>query len=163
MLQDFQDVGMLLNRDNIDREALLLYAKEAADLATENKIPSLDFALNHRGQEDAAIFDFTSMHQAEHSSMIFEREGKKLLMAIVGDTLIEVTFKMKPAKAKLAKTFFFALNFLCFFKKIFNSIIDTITMNQQTHAATLYFCSKFFVISLKKLPFLLFTDFQQCT
>ena len=105
MLQDFQDVGMLLNRDNIDREALLLYAKEAADLATENKIPSLDFALNHRGQEDAAIFDFTSMHQAEHSSIIFEREGKKLLMAIVGDTLIEVTFKMNTANANLGKTF----------------------------------------------------------
>ena len=141
MLQDFQDVGMLLSRGNIDREALLLYAKEAADLATENKIPSLDFALNHRGQEDAAIFDFTSMHQAEHSSMIFEREGKKLLMAIVGDTLIEVIFKIKPAKANIAKTYFtvyrysnhehipllvFALNFLCFFLKMFNSCNSSI-------------------------------------
>ena len=145
MLQDFQDVGMLLSRDNIDREALLLYAKEAADLATENKIPSLDFALNHRGQEDAAIFDFTSMHQAEHSSMIFEREGKKLLMAIVGDTLIEVTIKMKPAKAKLAKTFFTDYRY-----------------NNHKHMPLLHFCSNFFVISLKKLP-LLFADFQQCT
>ena len=139
MLQDFQDVGMLLNRDNIHREALLLYAKEAADLGTENKIPSLDFALNHRGQEDAAIFDFTSMHQAEHSSMIFEREGKKLLMAIVGDTLIEVTFKMKPTKAKLAKTFFTVYRY-----------------NNHKHMPLLI------VISLKKLS-LLFADFQQCT
>ena len=88
--QDFSDVGSLLGRENINREGLLLYAKEAANLATENKIPNLDFALNHKGLEDAAIFDFTSMHQAEHSSIIFEREGKKLLMAIVGDTLIEV-------------------------------------------------------------------------
>ena len=83
-----------MNRENIDREALLLYAKEAATLATENQIPNLDFALNHKGQEDVAIFDFTSMHQAEHSSMVFERQGKKLLMAIVGDTLIEVLFQM---------------------------------------------------------------------
>ena len=109
-MQDFQDVGLLLNRDNINREALLLYAKEAADLATENKIPNLDFALNHRGQEDAAIFDFTSMHQAEHSSMIFEREGKKLLMAIVGDTLIEVIFKMNPPKTNVAQNVFHSLS-----------------------------------------------------
>ncbi len=90
MLQDKQDVASLLDRDNVNRQALLEYAKEAANLATDFQIPNLDFALNHKGQEDAAIFDFTSMHQAEHSSMMFEREGKKLLMAIVGDTLIEV-------------------------------------------------------------------------
>ena len=91
-VQDAQDVESLLSRNNVDREALLLYAKEAAVLSTDNQLANLDFALNHKGEEDVAIFDFTSMHQAEHSSMIFEREGKKLLTAIVGDTLIEVCF-----------------------------------------------------------------------
>ena len=36
------------------------------------------------------MFDFTSMHAAENASRIVERKGRRLLMCIVGDTLIEV-------------------------------------------------------------------------
>ena len=37
------------------------------------------------------MFDFTSMHAAENASRIVERKGRRLLMCIVGDTLIEVS------------------------------------------------------------------------
>ena len=63
---------------------------EAASLATENKIPMMQLALNHHGEEDVAIFDFTAMTQAKHASLCLERMDKRLLKCIVGDSLIEV-------------------------------------------------------------------------
>jgi hypothetical protein len=38
-----------------------------------------------------AMFDFTSLFQAENSSRFLERKGKRLLMALIGDSLLEVT------------------------------------------------------------------------
>ena len=37
------------------------------------------------------MFDFTSIHQAEYSSKIIERKGKRLLLCIAGDVLLEVS------------------------------------------------------------------------
>jgi len=69
---------------------LLKFAKEAADFATKYQLPHHDFAINHYNKEDVAMFDFTSIHQAESSSRIYERKGKRLLMCIAGDVLLEV-------------------------------------------------------------------------
>ena len=45
------------------QEALFDYARDAADSATDYKMPHLDFAVNHYGKPDVAMFDFTSMFQ----------------------------------------------------------------------------------------------------
>ncbi|CAB4070423.1 MICAL [Lepeophtheirus salmonis] len=70
-------------------EALFQFAREAADYATDYKLPKLDFAVNHYGKPDVAMFDFTSMFQAENSCRIVERKGHRLLTCLVGDSLLE--------------------------------------------------------------------------
>jgi len=52
-------------------------------------LPSLEFAHNGYGQADVAMFDFTSIFAAENSSRVMERQGYRLLMGIVGDSLLE--------------------------------------------------------------------------
>ena len=54
------------------------------------QLPDLQFALNHHGDPDVAIFDFTSMFASNNSAYVQEKFGKQLLCALVGDGLIEV-------------------------------------------------------------------------
>jgi hypothetical protein len=68
-----------------------MYAREAADFSTEYMLPQLEFAVNHYGQPDVAMFDFTSMFAAENASRVVERHGHRLLQILVGDSLLEVT------------------------------------------------------------------------
>ena len=89
-LQNYSDSKKLLDPTNINQRELVNFAKESAQWATKDKMANLDFAKNHNGKDDVAIFDFTAMHQAEHSCLIREKHGKQLLECIVGDTLIEV-------------------------------------------------------------------------
>lgn len=89
-LQDFSDANQLLGQANVDQEALLRYAHGAAHFSTGHRLPNMQFALNHAGQPDVAMFDFTCMHRAENASLVRERKGKKLLMGLVGDCLVEV-------------------------------------------------------------------------
>ena len=90
IIQDNPDAQRLLAPSNVSHAALCEYAKQAVDFSTHYKLPHHEFALNHYGKEDVAMFDFTSMHAAENASRIVERKGKRLFMGIVGDTLIEV-------------------------------------------------------------------------
>jgi len=69
---------------------LLTYAREAADIATRHQLVNLEFAHNHYGQPDVAMFDFTSMYAAENACRVIERQGHRLIIALVGDTLLEV-------------------------------------------------------------------------
>lgn len=89
-LQDYTDAGQLLAPANVDYEALCRYAYDAAYFSTGGKLPDLQFAQNHAGQRDVAMFDFTCMHRAENASLVKERRGKKLLIGLVGDCLVEV-------------------------------------------------------------------------
>lgn len=81
---------MLLSSDNVNQEALQNYAREAANFGTNYQLPTLDFAINHCGQPDVAMFDFTSMHASENAALVRERAGHQLLVALVGDSLLEV-------------------------------------------------------------------------
>lgn len=72
MLQDYSDTSKLLGIENVDRTALMEYAREAADFSTRYRLPQLDFAVNHYGQPDVAMFDFTSMYAAENASRVLE-------------------------------------------------------------------------------------------
>lgn len=80
----------MLSAENVDREALMEYARDAADFATSYQLPHQDFAVNHYGQADVAMFDFTSMYAAENACRVIERRGHKLLQGMVGDSLLEV-------------------------------------------------------------------------
>lgn len=82
---------MLLCAENVNQDNLLSYAREAADFATNYQLPSLDFAMNHYGQPDVAMFDFTSMYASENAALVRERQAHRLLVALVGDSLLEVS------------------------------------------------------------------------
>lgn len=66
------------------------YAIEAANFSTNYQMPDLEFAVNHYGQPDIAMFDFTSMFAADNASKVIERNGYRLLTILVGDSLLEV-------------------------------------------------------------------------
>ena len=66
------------------------YALEAAEFSTKYQMRDLEFAVNHHGWPDVAMFDFTSMYAAENASRMIERKGYKLLAILVGDSLLEV-------------------------------------------------------------------------
>jgi len=89
LITNQQDPTALLAPENISQEALFQYAREAADFATKGQLPHLDFAVNHYGKPDVAMFDFTSMYAADHSARVTERHGHRLLQCLVGDSLLE--------------------------------------------------------------------------
>lgn len=91
----------------MDQAALLSYAREAADFSTNHQLPALDFAINHYGQPDVAMFDFTCMYASENAAMVRQRHGHELLVALVGDSLLEVRWSEKRR-----------LCFFCFFLKL---------------------------------------------
>lgn len=95
----------------------MLYAREAAEFSTEYQMIGMEFAVNHYGQPDVAMFDFTSMYAAENASRILERRGHKLLMILVGDSLLEVHF------IKISFSFFSPL------RKLSNKIIAAVLAN----------------------------------
>ncbi|XP_011314011.1 protein-methionine sulfoxide oxidase Mical isoform X2 [Fopius arisanus] len=89
ILQDHADTAKLLAKENVDRDALMHYAREAAEFSTQYQMMDMEFAVNHYGQPDVAMFDFTSMYAAENASRVVERYGHRLLMTLVGDSLLE--------------------------------------------------------------------------
>ncbi|XP_064616529.1 LOW QUALITY PROTEIN: protein-methionine sulfoxide oxidase mical3b-like [Liolophura sinensis] len=89
LLNDYNDTVQLLSKENVDQDALLNYAREAADFSTNHMLPNPEYAINHYGQPDVAMFDFTSMFASHNASRIIERNGHTLLMGLVGDSLLE--------------------------------------------------------------------------
>ncbi|XP_051807362.1 protein-methionine sulfoxide oxidase mical3a isoform X4 [Acanthochromis polyacanthus] len=100
ILHDYADTELLLSRANVDQAALLSYAREAADFSTNHQLPTLDFAINHYGQPDVAMFDFTCMYASENAAMVRQRSGHKLLVALVGDSLLEPFWPMGTGIAR---------------------------------------------------------------
>ncbi|XP_054633852.1 protein-methionine sulfoxide oxidase mical3a isoform X1 [Dunckerocampus dactyliophorus] len=100
ILHDYADTELLLSRANVDQVALLSYAREAADFSTNHQLPTLDFAINHYGQPDVAMFDFTCMYASENAAMVRQRNGHNLLVALVGDSLLEPFWPMGTGIAR---------------------------------------------------------------
>ncbi|XP_069855443.1 F-actin-monooxygenase MICAL2 isoform X5 [Dipodomys merriami] len=100
IIKDYIDTEMLLCAENVNQENLLSYAREAADFATNYQLPSLDFAMNHYGQPDVAMFDFTSMYASENAALVRERQSHQLLVALVGDSLLEPFWPMGTGCAR---------------------------------------------------------------
>ncbi|XP_069327268.1 F-actin-monooxygenase MICAL2 isoform X4 [Eulemur rufifrons] len=100
IINDYIDTEMLLCAENVNQDNLLSYAREAADFATNYQLPSLDFAMNHYGQPDVAMFDFTSMYASENAALVRERQAHRLLVALVGDSLLEPFWPMGTGCAR---------------------------------------------------------------
>lgn len=107
LLQDFDDPEMLLGSNNVDQQALMLYAIKAAEFSTNYKLINLVFAHNQYGQPDVSMFDFTSMFAAENACRVVERQSHKLLIGLVGDTLLEPFW---PTGSGCARGFLSALD-----------------------------------------------------
>ncbi|KAM6040930.1 F-actin-monooxygenase MICAL1 isoform 1-T4 [Theristicus caerulescens] len=89
ILQDKADIESLLSPENVNQDALLSYAKEAANFSTNYRLPELEFALNHRDLPDVDMFDFTCMTRSENAALVREHNGARLLLGLVGDCLVE--------------------------------------------------------------------------
>ncbi|XP_039242136.1 F-actin-monooxygenase MICAL2 isoform X2 [Pipra filicauda] len=100
IINDSIDTELLLCGENVNQTNLLSYAREAADFATNYQLPSLDFAINHYGQPDVAMFDFTSMYASENAALVRERHRHQLLVALVGDSLLEPFWPMGTGCAR---------------------------------------------------------------
>ncbi|XP_036442205.1 F-actin-monooxygenase MICAL2 isoform X10 [Colossoma macropomum] len=100
IIYDYIDTDALLSSENVNQEALLSYAREAADYATHYQLPTLDYAMNHLDQPDVAMFDFTCMYASENAALIRERFGHQLLVALVGDSLLEPFWPMGTGCAR---------------------------------------------------------------
>ncbi|NXO15135.1 MICA2 monooxygenase, partial [Oriolus oriolus] len=100
IISDSTDTELLLCGENVNQSNLLSYAREAADFATNYQLPSLDFAINHYGQPDVAMFDFTSMYASENAALVRERHRHQLLVALVGDSLLEPFWPMGTGCAR---------------------------------------------------------------
>ncbi|XP_016339490.1 protein-methionine sulfoxide oxidase MICAL2-like [Sinocyclocheilus anshuiensis] len=100
IIHDYIDTEALLNSENVNQEALLAYGREAADYATHYQLPTLDYAMNHCGQPDVAMFDFTSMYASENAALVRERFGHSVLVALVGDSLLEPFWPMGTGCAR---------------------------------------------------------------
>lgn len=94
------DIESLLSSENVNQEALLAYAKDAANFSTNYQLPSLQFALNHRNRPDVDMFDFTCMNRSENAALVRDCNGTKLLIGLVGDCLVEVSaFFKRPGQS----------------------------------------------------------------
>ncbi|XP_058252739.1 F-actin-monooxygenase mical2b isoform X10 [Hemibagrus wyckioides] len=100
IIHDYIETERLLHSDNVSQDALLSYAREAADFGTNYQLPSLDYAMNHYGQPDVAMFDFTCMYASENAALIREKNGHQLLVALVGDSLLEPFWPMGTGCAR---------------------------------------------------------------
>ncbi|XP_059564897.1 F-actin-monooxygenase MICAL2 isoform X4 [Myotis daubentonii] len=100
IINDYIDTEMLLCAENVNQDHLLSYAREAADFATNYQLPSLDFAMNHYEQPDVAMFDFTCMYASENAALVRERQSHQLLVALVGDSLLEPFWPMGTGCAR---------------------------------------------------------------
>lgn len=88
LIKDSSDVISLLSYNNVDKEQLKVFVREASEFACG--LPHDQLATNpDTGEEDVAIFDFTSMYSAEHAAKIYSKHGHSLIVGLVGDGLME--------------------------------------------------------------------------
>lgn len=87
--KDMKDPIALLNPKNVNKEALYDYIRDACDYCTDYQLPHLDFAINHHGEPDVALFDFTSMFASGSACHVIEKKNRQLLLGLVGDGLLE--------------------------------------------------------------------------
>ena len=64
---------------------------EAATFSTghfSTRLPTTNFQ-TWKGRSDVSIFDFTNLYTSKNACQVLERKGRQLLVAVVGDSLME--------------------------------------------------------------------------
>ena len=89
--QKHQDTAELLAKENINQNELENFVRNVACASTDKSFEQMEFAKNERGDPDIAIFDFSNFNRTKNSTRIYDQWGKRLLTAIVGDSLIAVS------------------------------------------------------------------------
>ncbi|XP_063689253.1 uncharacterized protein LOC134822278 isoform X3 [Bolinopsis microptera] len=115
--KDYSTTSELLSPDNIDYVRAQTFAREVAGFATN--LPVLEFKKNHHGKADIAIFDFSAIKQAANSTLVLERKGHKLVMSLVGDSLLEPFW---PQGTGCARGFLSVANTAWMLKKVFQGV-----------------------------------------
>uniref|UniRef100_A0A1I7SW34 F-actin monooxygenase n=1 Tax=Bursaphelenchus xylophilus TaxID=6326 RepID=A0A1I7SW34_BURXY len=87
--QDNDDIKQMLSKDNIDNELLCKYVMQVVDYVTDGKLSGVQFSLNARRQPDVALFDFTELCSADHSTRFVKYMQHPLVLTVVGDLLHE--------------------------------------------------------------------------
>merc|ERR1711892_840167 len=105
--KDLNDPMALLNPKNVNKEKLLEYIRDACDYCTDYQLPHLEFAVNHHGEPDVALFDFTSMFASASACHVREKKNSQLLLGLVGDGLLEPFW---PTGTGIARGFLGALD-----------------------------------------------------
>ncbi|XP_062516077.1 myosin-2 heavy chain-like isoform X2 [Corticium candelabrum] len=98
--KDYSDAVQLVASSNVDHGKLYQYAREAAEYVTKKELPHYDFEPMTDGRPDVALFDFTSMYAADHAARILERNGKRLMLALVGDSILEPFWPLGTGAAR---------------------------------------------------------------
>ena len=87
--QDHLNVSNLLARENVVKEKLMEFTKNASFLVSNEALKKLEFAKNHYGEPDLLIFDFSTPLNSVNSLRFVVRKGRTLFLSLVGDSLRE--------------------------------------------------------------------------
>merc|ERR1712096_14599 len=68
--KDENDPRVLLSKANQDKENLVSFTWSAVNFATDHQLPPLEFKKLGNGDNDIALFDFTSIKKAANASRI---------------------------------------------------------------------------------------------
>lgn len=117
----------------MDQEALQRFTMEAVVFATDNRLPELEFALNHYSQPDVAVFDFTTMYASENACRAIQRKGHKLLIGLVGDALLEPFWPTGSGCARGFLASYDAAWALRQFAKGFNSVLEVLAERESIY------------------------------
>ena len=120
--QDLGQSAKLLAPCNIDHSKLLEYVTDVVKYATKGTLKNLELKIVGNNQPDIAAFDFTSIKKAEHAARIIERKGSKLLVGLVGDSLLEASSRQKRNKGERCREVKPNLVKICGFIFFFSSI-----------------------------------------
>ena len=89
VFKDYHDTNSLLARENIDRKSLENVARQ---IASHCNLPEhIQFKLNHNGQKDIELFDFTKKLAATEQVKIIQNSdlSSPLFVFLTGDALLE--------------------------------------------------------------------------
>ncbi|XP_035900097.1 F-actin-monooxygenase Mical isoform X1 [Anopheles stephensi] len=133
IIKDLSDPAELLAPSNVDKPKLYEYARDAANFATKYQMPNLEFAVNHYGTPDVAVFDFTSIFAAHNSCKVTVRKNYRLLSCLVGDSLLEPFW---PTGSGCARGFLSSMD-AAYAIKLFanpkNSLLATIAQRESVY------------------------------
>ena len=139
VFKDYHDTNSLLAKDNIARESL---EKVARQIATHCNLPEhIEFKLNHHGEKDIELFDFTKKLAATEQVKIIQTTDviSSLFVFLTGDALLEPFW---PQGTGANRAILSSLDGLYFFKRFISEpnnsndiILESTNVLSKLHAS----------------------------